>query len=520
MPYSISIPIIGQIIALFLLAYSGDIYVRVWCIIILVACMLYIFFTFYKEKQGKENTLNQLDKLKNAYDELDEQAKIIVRTDLELSKAQEELDRRINSLFTLHNFGKTVTITLNIDKIFDAFTEPFLLKLGFEKGIIILKEDEDKIVLKKCIGYTKERIEQIISHIGSNIGLRSYLAGIRGITTIHLSPELDNQEKNLCELLGLNSFILSPLASGEVTIGFIILGNETSEIKDVDTDKEVISILANQLVAAIENTRLYEELWRSRQELETKVSLRTQELKTANENLIKVNQAKSDFVSAVAHELRTPLTSIKGYSSILLSGNLGTLQEQQVERLTRINKHSDNLARLVNNLLDISRIESGKVEMNIQKIILKDFLKDIKDIFLPQLELKKLNLQLDISPSITHIWGDRTMIERVFVNLVGNAIKFTSPEGDIKIKIEEDESFVRIAVIDTGIGISKEDALRIFDEFYRVDNAINVKEKGSGLGLSLANRIVEAHGGKIWVESQPGKGSSFIFTLPKKETTY
>lgn len=517
MPFSISIPLIGQMIALFLLAYSGDIQVRIWCIIILVSCMVSLTITFNRERQEKEKLADELKKIKHAYNTLDEQAKIIVKTDLELSRAHEELDKRLNGLFTLHNFSKIVTATLSIDKIFEVFAESLLLKLGFDKGFILLKESGNRITFKKCIGYNKEDMERLNSNNGLlNEEFQLYLLGVDEITLIHPSTSDDSQEKRLCQLLGLSSIILSPLASGETVIGVIILGNETADYWPTDTDKEVVSILANQLVVAIENARLYEEVWHSRQELETKIKLRTKELEMANENLIRVNKAKSDFVSSVAHELRTPLAAIKGYASIILSRKLGELKDQQSERLARINKHSDNLARLVNDLLDISRIESGRVEMHMQKIILKDFLKDVEDMVSPQLETRRLKLIFDISPSLTYIWADKTMIERVFINLLGNALKFTPAGGDITIKADDDDSFIKIAAIDTGIGILAQELDRIFYEFYRVDNEINVKEKGSGLGLSLVKRIVEAHGGRIWVESELGKGSKFIFTLPKR----
>jgi len=249
--------------------------------------------------------------------------------------------------------------------------------------------------------------------------------------------------------------------------------------------------------------------------LERKVEERTLQLSRALEEIKMISKRKSDFVSAVSHELRTPLTSIKGYASILLSEKLGQLPPAVKERLDKINRHSDELAQLVNNLLDISRIESGKISMKLEPLNLKEIIEEVVDLMNVQLKEKEIEFKFELSADVEYVLADRQQLERVFINLLGNAIKFTPAKGKISIRASSLDNLCQIDITDTGIGIPQESLGAIFDEFYRVDNPINQKVKGTGLGLSLVKRIVEAHGGSIWVRSKLNEGSTFSFTIPK-----
>ena len=266
---------------------------------------------------------------------------------------------------------------------------------------------------------------------------------------------------------------------------------------------------------AIENTRLYMELSSSHQALERRVNERTLELARLNEELKRLNKVKSDFVSAVSHELRTPLTSIKGYASILMTGKLGPVSPVQKERLEKINSHSNNLTHLINNLLDIARIESGRVQMEIKEVVIKDLLDSIIDTITPQIKEKNISLKINIKTDADKIKADPGQIERVFLNLLSNAVKFTPGKGIIVISAVDKTGIVEFSVEDTGIGIPKQDLEKVFEEFFRSDNAAAQEIKGTGLGLSLVKKIIEAHNGKIWVESELGKGTKFSFTISK-----
>ena len=318
-------------------------------------------------------------------------------------------------------------------------------------------------------------------------------------------------------LFHVNSFVVVPMVIKEKVEGYIFVGNSNPYNTISEGDIDSLFVLSNQLGVAIENARLYEELKHSHDILEVRVKERTKELAEANIQLVKLNKMKSDFVSAVSHELRTPLTSIKGYASILSAGRLGDVTNVQKEKLTKINVHSDELIKLVNDLLDIARIESGKIGMKIKHSSLTEIVESIVDLFFPQTDERKIKLELDTPKEPVMVWMDSSQISRVFINLIGNALKFTPEKGKITIKVIPGSDFINIEVADTGIGITPEDVNRIFDEFFRVDNVINVEKKGTGLGLSLVKKIVEAHKGRIWVTSEVGKGTAFHFTLSTQQ---
>jgi len=248
--------------------------------------------------------------------------------------------------------------------------------------------------------------------------------------------------------------------------------------------------------------------------LEKKVKERTGELTAALEEVKRISKRKTDFVSSVSHELRTPLTSIKGYASILLAEKLGQLPPEVKERLEKINRHSDELTYMINDLLDIAHIESGKVIMKRQPLALKSIIEKILDLFSLQLKEKQINIQLNITDSPQNIFADVSQIQRVFINLVSNAMKFTPPQGKITITTKNLAGQAQVDIADSGCGIPEEAQGHIFEEFYRVDNSINQQLKGSGLGLSLVKQIVQAHDGKIWFKSKENQGTTFSFTLP------
>ncbi len=480
--------------------------------VLIVGAFAYLVILTEKQKKARVNLQRSLDKLKKAYDDLDEQAKIIVKKDLELNKTQEELDKKLNSLYTLHKLSKAISSTFDTEKLFSQIDRSFISELGFDKGLIILASRGVKeFSLPVAVGYTHQEQEKVKKYLSE----KNTLNKINQPLLVDKSLLLDATEKELLQIFNLASFCVVPIISQEAKLGLIMVGNDAPYAQVTEGDLEMLSILAGQIASGLENTRLYEELWRSHQELEQRVTLRTKELALANEKLKKIDKLKSEFVSAVSHELRTPLTSIKGYAAILMAGKLGEVPAPVKERLEKINKHSDSLTKLVNDLLDISRIESGKVEMKLEELSLKDAVDEVMDILGPQLKEKKIELSIDIPKKISACLADTTQLGRVLTNLLGNAIKFTPEKGKISIKAKENKNFLQIDVQDSGIGIAEVELANIFEEFYRVDNPINQKIKGTGLGLSLVKRIVEAHKGKIWAYSSPGKGATFSFTLPK-----
>lgn len=447
-------------------------------------------------------------------EEMDAQAKLIMRTDMELNRAQEELDKKIAGLDTLQKLSREISTTFEEKQIFKKINNKYVEELGFEKSLAFLwKNLEREFNLYLCHGYNDEDAEKIKTSINAN---KDYYLDLMhsGSTASSISiPDGFLTKDKTNQLFLVHSFVICPVLPQEGNQGFIFVGTQNIDTCVTKGDQEFITILANQIGQTLDNARLFEKTWKSQQELEIKVEERTRQLTQALEEVKKISTRKSDFISSVSHELRTPLTSIKGYAAILLAGKLGAVPEEIKTRLEKINRHSDELVHMVNDLLDISRIESGKVDMKMESLELKTVTDKVFDLLSEQLKTKNISFSSDIPESCQNILADRGQIERVFINLVGNALKFTPQNGRINVSAHCVNKTVQIDVSDTGFGIPEDAQESIFEEFYRVENTINQEVKGTGLGLTLVKHIIEAHRGKIWVKSKLGEGATFSFTL-------
>ena len=283
-------------------------------------------------------------------------------------------------------------------------------------------------------------------------------------------------------------------------------------LKNAESD---MIIELNELKAHI--TRLKKELedkeWASRKTNEG-IKILYKELERKNEELKKLDQLKSDFISNVSHELRTPLTTIREAVSQVLEGILGQTTPEQREFLSMCLEDIDRLKRIINNLLDISKIEAGKVHAKRELADIIELARKVCSVFLPRFNALGLEIKSVFSRESIEIYADRDKIIQVFNNLIGNAIKFTE-RGHVEISVQDKGSYVECYVADTGRGMRDEDLVKVFDKFQQFGREAGPGEKGTGLGLAISKGIVELHRGQIWVESKLNKGTKFTFTLPK-----
>ncbi len=455
--------------------------------------------------------LSDVERLRAAYDQLDQQAKLIIRTDFELHYTQEALDRRLASLMSLHQLGRQLQVSLRPDEIYGRLEAAVVANFGFSKGLLGLCASLETVEWRAAIGASDALGSQVQDHLIRS-GLLKQILTVPSPRTLDASTT-DAPSRRLLELLGVSTVVAVGILPQTGPAGCLLLGRTQAGAVDARGDEELVAILAQQLTSAVENSALYEEAWAAQQNLERKVRERTHELADANTQLQRLNKAKSDFVSAVSHELRTPMAAIKGYASLLLTGQFGALQKAQSERLAKIEKHTDALTHLINNLLDIARIESGRVTMEHRPIPVGDFFATIQDLVRPQIEQKHIRYVTEFD-GVKELVGDASHLQRVFINLLSNAIKYTPEQGQIRLGLRREEGAILASVEDTGCGIPAEDVPKLFQEFYRSSDPINLNVKGTGLGLALVKRIVEAHHGRIWVESERNKGSTFYVKLP------
>ncbi len=284
--------------------------------------------------------------------------------------------------------------------------------------------------------------------------------------------------------------MILPLQREERPIGVLYLTAQDRELKA--SKLEFVLRLADNVAIAVENARLYEALRQA-------------------------NQAKSDFVSIVSHELRTPMTSLQGYADTLYRGAAGELNAQQREFVEAIRRNTRRMQLLVKDLLDISRIEAGRLKLTPRSVDFKDVLTEAQHFIADQLEEKEQVFSLDVWNGLPKALADPDRLTQILINLLSNAIKYTPYRGTIAVRVwlpSEEPDFIRCAITDTGIGIGAQDQVRLFTKFFRVDNPDVKEQPGTGLGLAITKNLVEMHGGRIWLESERAKGSTFFFTIP------
>jgi signal transduction histidine kinase len=311
---------------------------------------------------------------------------------------------------------------------------------------------------------------------------------------IQIADVLADSEYNVPKVGGFRTHLGVPLLREGKPIGVILLSRKV--VKPFDAKQiELVATFADQAVIAIENVRLFDEIQDKSRQLE------------------EASQHKSQFLANMSHELRTPLNAILGYAELMADGAYGEPSEKMLGVLKRLESNGKHLLGLINDVLDLSKIEAGQLVLELSDYCIQDIAQTVRSTLEPLATDKKLGFKVEIASQLPPGRGDGRRLTQVLINLVGNAIKFTDA-GEVAIKAEAHNGSFHVSVHDTGPGISSADQARLFQEFQQADNAITRKKGGTGLGLAISKRIIEMNGGRIWVESQVGQGSTFAFTLP------
>jgi len=416
------------------------------------------------------------------------------------------LQRKIDEAATLYDVGREIAGQIALEPTLHLIVERSRALLQADASLVALRVGTtDTFEMRAHSGSVTEALRKLDFDPGEGLGGQVVATGTAMTVGDYLAEYPDSPFLEMVREVGLHSAVAVPLKVHDTVSGVLYVHSQEPHKFQVE-DQRLLSALANQAVIAIENAKLYENVKRHAEELEAKVEERTRELQEASRH-------KSQFLASMSHELRTPMNAVLGYTELILDGEFGELNDDLRDAIERVQRSGRHLLGLINDVLDLSKIEAGRFILTLGEYSMKRVVQAVFTAVHPLASAKNLPLELVVPSDLPPGWGDERRITQVLLNLVGNAIKFTD-SGAVTVRVAVQDGTFMVSVVDTGPGIPEVDQQRIFDEFQQADSSHTRKKGGTGLGLSIAKRIVEMHDGHIGVNSTPGKGSTFWFTLP------
>ena len=408
-----------------------------------------------------------------------------------------ELARSVEELKALGEVSQAVSSTLDLQKVLFTIVAHAVELSGTESGAIYeFDEKTEQFRLRATHRMSKELI-QALREAGGKLGKTA--VGRAGVSreAVQVPDILEEATYPLRDIIvreGFRALLAVPLLREDRLIGGLVVRRKAAG-KFPARVVDLLQTFATQSALAIQNARLFRELEEKGRELEI------------------VSKHKSEFLANMSHELRTPLNAILGYTELILDKIYGEVPEKIQEVLERLEKNGSHLLNLINDVLDLSKIEAGRLRLSLSEYSMAEVVQTVFTSIEALAAEKKLELKVIVPKDLTTGKGDEQRLAQVLLNLLGNAIKFTE-QGEVNVEMTVSNETFLVSVSDTGPGLSEAEQKRIFEEFQQADSSSTREKGGTGLGLSIAKRIVEMHGGRIWVESTLGKGSTFRFKLP------
>jgi signal transduction histidine kinase len=408
-----------------------------------------------------------------------------------------ELAQSVGELRALGEVSQAVNSTLDLEHVLTTIVAKAAQISGTEAGAIyVFDPRQNKFLLRATHGTERSVVSSLA---GVQLGLdNDYVVSAMTrreplqITDIHDEPS--SPVHDIILRAGYRALLITPLLSPDHILGLLVVRRKEPGVFPKST-AELLKTFAAQSVLAIQNARLFSEIGEKSRQLEIE------------------SRHKSQFLANMSHELRTPLNAILGYTELILDHIYGEAPERMRQVLERVQTNGRHLLGLINDVLDLAKIEAGQVTLSLTDYSMREVVNGVIAALEPLAVEKQLALKADLTVDLPTGHADERRIAQVLLNLVGNAIKFTD-SGEVVVRACAANGSYTVAVSDSGPGIKVEDQAKIFDEFQQADSSSTKKKGGTGLGLSIAKRIIEMHKGRIWVESIPDRGSTFFFTLP------
>jgi signal transduction histidine kinase len=423
-----------------------------------------------------------------------------VRLFRELQTREAALSRSVGELQALGEIGRALNSTLDIERVLATIVSRATQLTGTDAGVIYeYDEAREAFVLRATENFDEALVEILRrGHLGSGEGVSGRAASARApvqVTDITREGAYASRVRDALIERGFRSLLAVPLLHEDRVLGTLVVNRRTpGEFPGAVV--ELLRTLATQSALALQNARLFREIEDKSRQLEV------------------ASRHKSEFLASVSHELRTPLNAIIGFSEVLLERMFGELNDKQEEYLQDILGSGRHLLSLINDILDLAKIEAGRMELEATEFDLPQAIENALILVRERAARRGVAVGRAVDPRLGRFRGDERKIKQVLLNLLSNAVKFTPEGGRVEVRAEPVNGAVEVSVSDTGVGIAPEDQEAIFEEFRQVGSDHAKKHEGTGLGLSLTRKFVELHGGRIWVKSVPGHGATFTFTLP------
>jgi signal transduction histidine kinase len=408
-----------------------------------------------------------------------------------------ELAQSVEELKALGEISQAVNSTLDLETVLTSIVRHAVQLSKTDAGTIYEFDEAEGVFVPRINYGTHADLIEALRESRLRVGDRTVMgraAVKRAPVQIPDLAEVPDYPLSYVQQAGYRALLALPLLREDRLIGGLVVRRKASG-KFPAPVLDLLQTFASQSVLAIHNARLFREIEEKGRELES------------------ANQHKSEFLANMSHELRTPLNAILGYTELILDNIYGVVPEKIQEVLERLGKNGRHLLNLINDVLDLSKIEAGRLTLSLDEYSMEEVVQTVSTSVEALVAEKDLELKVDVPKDLAIGKGDEQRIAQVMLNLVGNAIKFTD-DGEVKVEVNVANETFQVAVHDTGPGIKEADHQKIFDEFQQADGSSTRKKGGTGLGLSISKKIIDMHGGRIWVESTLGKGSIFRFTLP------
>jgi signal transduction histidine kinase len=423
------------------------------------------------------------------------------------------LQRKIAEMTALYEIGQEISAQVSLEPTLDLIVKRARALLKSDTSMLALREDQaDEFAIRAQTGAGSAALAGTRLREGQGLGGRVVASGKPLLVGDYVGEYADSPFLEIIKQTSMKSFVAVPLKFDDEVIGVLYVMSAIPN-KFQDEDVDLLSALATQATISIKNAKLYQQVREHANQLETRIGERTQQLRQLNQQLQLASRHKSEFLANMSHELRTPMNAIIGFTKLVMRRSKEQLPQKQYENLQKSLSSAEHLLTLINQILDLSKIEAGRLEVYPARFRLETMIEECVRTVEPMIKAENVELSSNVAGDLPELYSDRDKLKQIVLNLLSNAIKFTE-RGQIRLEAKGEKEWIAIDVADTGRGIERDKFDFIFEEFRQIDGGATRQRGGTGLGLSISRHLARLLGGDISVDSIVGEGSTFTIKVP------